>query len=47
MEWPGGKKFAFTIIDDTDNGTVSNLKPVYDLLNELGSNCTVTDTTNP
>lgn len=42
MEWPGGKKFAFTIIDDTDNGTVSNLKPVYDLLNELGIKTTKT-----
>ncbi len=42
MEWPSGKKFAFTIIDDTDHGTVSNLKPVYDLLNELGIKTTKT-----
>mgnify|MGYP000851680754 CR=1 FL=1 len=42
MEWPSGKKFAFTIIDDTDNGTVRNLKPVYNLLNELGIKTTKT-----
>jgi hypothetical protein len=28
--------FAFTVFDDTDNGTVENLTPVYDLLEELG-----------
>ena len=36
MEWPKNKKFAFTIIDDTDNATVENVKPVYDLLYKLG-----------
>lgn len=35
IKWPDGKKFAFTIIDDTDNGTVENTKPIYDLLAEL------------
>ena len=30
--WPDGRSFAFTICDDTDNGTVDNLKPVYDAL---------------
>jgi len=35
MQWPEGKEFAFTIFDDTDNGTIANTKPVYDLLHEL------------
>lgn len=30
--WPNNKKFAFTIVDDTDNSTVFNVKPVYDFL---------------
>jgi hypothetical protein len=34
--WPKDKKFAFTIIDDTDNCTIENIKPVYDLLQSLG-----------
>lgn len=34
--FPGGKKFAFSIFDDTDNGTVRNLKPIYDLLHAHG-----------
>lgn len=36
MKWPGDKSFAFTIVDDTDEATVNNVKPVYDLLYELG-----------
>ena len=35
MKWPSNKKFAFTIVDDTDNATVENIKPVYDLLHKL------------
>jgi hypothetical protein len=34
--WPEGKKFAFTVVDDTDLSTVDNTKPVYDLLAENG-----------
>ncbi len=34
--FPDGKKFAFTICDDTDGSTVKNVKPVYDYLYELG-----------
>lgn len=34
--WPGGKRFAFTVFDDTDCSTVENTKPVYDLLAECG-----------
>ncbi len=29
--FPGGKSFAFTIYDDTDEGTVENLAPVSNL----------------
>ena len=36
MQWPEGKAFAFTVFDDTDNSTVANTKPVYDLLFDLG-----------
>jgi hypothetical protein len=34
--WPDGKKFAFTVFDDTDKGTLENLRPVYALLQDLG-----------
>jgi hypothetical protein len=34
MKWPGDRKFAFTIIDDTDCATVAYVKPVYDYLYE-------------
>lgn len=36
IEWPDGKSFAFTVFDDTDWGTVDNLKPVYDHLLDCG-----------
>ncbi len=36
IKWPGNKKFAFTVIDDTDNSTVTNVKPVYDYLRKCG-----------
>jgi hypothetical protein len=36
INWPDGKKFAFTIFDDTDNANLTDVKAVYDLLNELG-----------
>ena len=32
MNWPKKKEFAFTIIDDTDNSNVNNIKPIYDYL---------------
>lgn len=35
-KFPNGKRFSFTIFDDTDAGTVANLSPVYDLLAGLG-----------
>lgn len=34
--FPEGKKFSFTVFDDTDNATVANVKPVYDLLHSCG-----------
>jgi hypothetical protein len=34
--FPGGARFAFTIMDDTDNATVANVQPVYRLLESLG-----------
>lgn len=42
IEWPHGKDFAFTVIDDTDESTLANTKPVYDLLHELGMRTTKT-----
>ena len=36
VAWPGGRRFAFTIFDDTDYQTVDNGRPIYDLLTELG-----------
>lgn len=36
MIFPEGKKFAFTIFDDTDGATVKNVSPIYDLLKKLG-----------
>jgi hypothetical protein len=32
MNWPKKKEFAFTIIDDTDNSNINNIKPIYDYL---------------
>ena len=40
--YPGGKRFAFTIIDDTDVATVANIRPVYRLLEDLGMRVTKT-----
>jgi len=40
--FPNGKRFAFTVVDDTDDGTVENLRPVYDLLADLGMRTTKT-----
>lgn len=40
--FPGGKRFAFTIMDDTDVATVENVQPVYRLLERLGMRTTKT-----
>ena len=34
--FPGDKKFAFSIFDDTDVSTLDYIRPVYDLLDRLG-----------
>jgi hypothetical protein len=40
VAWPQGHTFAFTVFDDTDDATVENVKPVYDLLASLGMRTT-------
>lgn len=42
MRFPEGKRFAFTIIDDTDVATVENVRPIYRLLERLGMRTTKT-----
>lgn len=42
LTFPGGKTFAFTIFDDTDVGTVENLRPIYRCFEELGMRTTKT-----
>lgn len=41
-KYPDDKAFAFSIVDDADNGTRQSLKPVYGLLTELGFRTTKT-----
>jgi hypothetical protein len=36
IRWPAGKAFAFTVFDDTDCGTLSNVPPVYAFLRDQG-----------
>jgi hypothetical protein len=36
VTWPGNKKFAFSIVDDTDCSTLANAPIVYDYLNQCG-----------
>ncbi len=36
IQWPEGKRFAFTIFDDTDQATLENTAPVYAFLRDLG-----------
>jgi len=40
--FPGGARFAFTILDDTDDATVANVRPIYRLLKSLGIRITKT-----
>lgn len=42
MKLPDGKRFAFSILDDTDDSTLENVRPVYDRLRELGFRTTKT-----
>ncbi|MEQ9322961.1 MAG: hypothetical protein RIF41_27595, partial [Polyangiaceae bacterium] len=40
MLWPDGKRFAFTVFDDTDRATLDNVREVYALLADLGMRTT-------
>jgi hypothetical protein len=39
---PPGKRFAFSVLDDTDDSTLANVEPVYALLREYGLRTTKT-----
>jgi hypothetical protein len=41
-QFPVGRKFAFTVVDDTDFCAIETVKPVYDFLLELGVRTTKT-----
>jgi len=45
MRFPDGNRFAFSIVDDTDDSRIDNVKPIYDLLAELS--CFTTKTVWP
>jgi hypothetical protein len=36
IQWPDGRRFAFTVVDDTEMSTMANVGPVYELLGSLG-----------
>ena len=40
--FPGGKQFAFSIFDDTDDATIEYVRPIYELLERLGFRTTKT-----
>jgi len=40
IRWPDGKRFAFTVFDDTDRTTLQNGPQIYQLLHELGMHTT-------
>jgi hypothetical protein len=42
MRYPDGKRFAFTILDDTDDSTLENVGPVYEALKACGLRTTKT-----
>jgi hypothetical protein len=42
MTFPGGRRFAFSILDDTDDSTLLNVRPVYDRLRSYGFRITKT-----
>jgi len=42
MRFPNNKRFAFSILDDTDDSTLHNVKPMYDRLREYGFQTTKT-----
>lgn len=42
VTFPGGKRFAFSIVDDTDMATFERAKPLYELLHQYGFRTTKT-----
>jgi hypothetical protein len=42
LSFPSGKKFAFTIVDDTDMSTLERLQPLYEILERYGLRTTKT-----
>ncbi len=42
VRFPNGARFAFTILDDTDDATLENVRPVYERLREYGFRTTKT-----
>ena len=40
--WPNGKRFAFTVVDDTDDATLENVKVVYSFMADCGLRTTKT-----
>lgn len=40
ITWPDGKRFAFTVFDDTDRATADNVRGVYAMLKDLGMRTT-------
>jgi hypothetical protein len=42
LAFPGEARFAFTIMDDTDDATLENVRPIYRLLESLGMRTTKT-----
>ena len=42
LVFPDGKKFAFTIVDDTDMATLERLRPLYEILERYGLRTTKT-----
>lgn len=42
ITWPKGKRFAFTVFDDTDRATLENNRAIYGLLRDLGMRTTKT-----
>ncbi|MCE5308730.1 MAG: hypothetical protein LLG20_13915 [Acidobacteriales bacterium] len=42
VAWPNGHKFAFTFVDDADWATMARVRPIYDLITDLGMRSTKT-----
>src|SRR5262245_8190359 len=40
--FPGGRTFALSIVDDTDLTSLDRVRPIYDLLHEVGMRTTKT-----